>query len=480
MGIYRFVLAALVVLFHFGGLGWIVGRMAVFAFYSVSGFLIFQVLDRVYLNEPRGSWRFLFNRFVRLAPLYLAYTVLTLLMVRLLGPASYVNPGGGSAILAGMDRRTLDLLFNGTTLAPRLAIDGFMPVLVFEPLLIPQGWSIGVEASFYLLAPLVVLSTRRRTWGMAIWIAAGVAAFVWGVRVAGADLERFQILVYKNAFASVVAFFVGGLFYYLRRQWGQPLPFLLVLILVAAWVGTVAVPALDLSEGVRSARSFTEYLWLTVLVAGLVALTKVERLRALDVAGGNLCYGVYLNHFLVAGLLLSTGAGRYLGSPGTLAFGVAVLAGSVAMAGLTYLLVERPFDRVRARVRGDVVPQTAPSRRQKTWRPQAAIVAGAAILALFAHPAGLAVGYVNRSPAADLAPSPVFNVRWRGGVTASDRVRFETELGLIQPKQDLTDTRLRTWSYRLIAPREDRVRAILRHEAVEDTAGIDREHLVIQ
>ena len=45
MGVFRFLLAALVVLFHFGGLSWIVGRVAVYAFYCVSGFPIFQVLD---------------------------------------------------------------------------------------------------------------------------------------------------------------------------------------------------------------------------------------------------------------------------------------------------------------------------------------------------------------------------------------------------------------------------------------------------
>ena len=33
MGVFRFLLAALVVLFHFGGLSWIVGRVAVYAFY---------------------------------------------------------------------------------------------------------------------------------------------------------------------------------------------------------------------------------------------------------------------------------------------------------------------------------------------------------------------------------------------------------------------------------------------------------------
>ena len=105
MGIFRFLLAALVVLFHFGGLGWIVGRIAVFAFYGISGFLIFQVLDRVYLSEPRGIPRFFCNRFVRLVPLYLVYTVLTLAMVRGLGPQSIVDPAG-RRILQGMIEAT--------------------------------------------------------------------------------------------------------------------------------------------------------------------------------------------------------------------------------------------------------------------------------------------------------------------------------------------------------------------------------------
>ena len=259
MGIFRFLLAALVVLFHFGGLGWIVGRIAVFAFYGISGFLIFQVLDRVYLSEPRGIPRFFCNRFVRLVPLYLVYTVLTLAMVRGLGPQSIVDPAG-RRILQGMDRSNIELLYESATFGPDVEVVGSMPVLQFTPSLIPQGWSIGVEGTFYLLAPLVVLTTRRRAWALAGWIGIGLLAFLWGVRTAGIDLELFQTVVYKNAVASAVVFFMGGAFYYLRRRWGQPLPFVAIAIPMLAWVAVVTIPALGLGAGPeRSAGVFSQY-----------------------------------------------------------------------------------------------------------------------------------------------------------------------------------------------------------------------------
>jgi peptidoglycan/LPS O-acetylase OafA/YrhL len=478
MGVYRFILAALVVLFHFGGLDWIVGRIAVFAFYCISGFLIFQVLDRVYLGEPRGVWRFLCNRFVRLFPLYVAYTLMTLAMLRWLGPTAMLDPDG-RPILPGIDRGTGELLRQALTFDPHLSLEASMPVLEFIPTLIPQGWSIGVEITFYLIAPLVVLTTRHRTWRLVPWVAAGLVAFLWGVRTAGLDLERFQVLVYKNAVASAVVFFAGGAFYYARRRWGQPASFWAVALVILAWIAVVTVPALELGErGVRSASMFAEYLWVTVLLVGLVTLTQVRRLRALDVSAGNLCYGVYLNHFLVAGLLLHLGVGAYV-SPGTLAFGCAVLLGSVAMASLTYWTIERPLDRVRSRVRGEALPQTAPSIRRGRWA--GVTVVGVAVgLAVLATPVGLAVDYVSRATTGTVPPlSPAFNIRWGPEVTDEDRARAEADLGLVEPEQVLRDPRLRTWSYRLRLPTPDRVRAIIRHPAVEDTSGIDTNRLEI-
>lgn len=477
MGIFRFLLAALVVLFHFGGLGWIVGRIAVFAFYGISGFLIFQVLDRVYLSEPRGIPRFFCNRFVRLVPLYLVYTVLTLAMVRGLGQQSIVDPEG-RRILQGVDRGNIELLYESATFAPVFEMVGSMPVLQFTPNLIPQGWSIGVEATFYLLAPLVVLTTRRRPRWLGVWIGLGLLAFLWGIRTAGVDLELFQTVVYKNAIASAVVFFMGGAFYYLRRRWGQPLPFAAIGIPMLAWVAVVTIPSLSLGVGPeRSAGAFSQYLWLTLLLAGLVTLAQVRRLRAFDANVGNLCYGVYLNHFLVGGLLLRAGATNYLGLPGTLAFGFTVLLGSTALAYATYRIVEHPFDRVRARVRGEYSPPPAPA--QYGARPQVAALAVAACLILLASPVGQAVGYVSRSNVAELPPSPAFNIRWRPGTSDGDRQDFEAELGLTALGPVERDPSRRTWSYSLRSPTPDRVRALLGHRAVEDTSGIDSNRLEI-
>ncbi len=478
MGIFRFLLAALVVLFHFGGLGWIVGRIAVFAFYCISGFLIFQVLDRVYLNESHGLPRFFLNRFVRLIPLYLLYTLLTLAMVQWLGPAAIVDPAG-RRILQGVDRETSVLLFESATFDPIAHIVSSMPVLEFTPDLIPQGWSIGIEIAFYLIAPLVVFTTRRRTWLIGAWIAAGLALFLWGVRTAGTDLDLFQTVVYKNAVASAFVFFVGGALYYVRRHWGQPLSLAAAVIPLLAWLVIVTVPELHLGGGPsRSARVFTEYLWLTLLLAGLLALTRVRKLRALDIGAGDLCYGIYLNHFFVAGLLLRAGMTSYLGLPGSLPFGLAVLLGSTVLAFVTYHVVERPFDRVRARVRGDYSPPPDLAV-QRVRRAQVGALAATAALVLLVSPVGQAVGYVSRSAIGELPASSPFNIRWRTGISDSDRQGFEAELGLTALGQVEDDASRRTWSYRLRAPTPERVRALLEHRAVEDTAGVDVERFEI-
>jgi peptidoglycan/LPS O-acetylase OafA/YrhL len=469
MGIYRFLLAALVVLFHFGGLSWIVGRVAVYAFYCISGFLIFQVLDRVYLRERAGIGRFLANRFVRLAPLYVAYAVLTAALLFAASEAFARALTVAGVPVADAGGRTL--LWQTVTLAPIASVGEGLPILRFDPPLIPQGWSIGVEAVFYLGAPLVALTTYRRTRWIAAWLAVALLVAVYAFRVAGVDFDRFQTAVYKNAVASAVVFLLGGACYYVRRQFGRFVAAPVAWSAVAVWVVLITVPLFGDSFPLPSASVFAQYLWLTMIVTCLVLLAAPLPFRTLDGRAGNLCYGVYLNHFLVAALLLPLDVQRYVGETGSLGFGLVVVAGSTAMAAVTYLLLERPLDRVRARVRGVDVTD-AP--RIEVRQPQRWAVALATVLALMAGPVGWTVERLNG--AADGVTLPLsgsFHIRWKPDVSSAARRRIETEFGLKEMGQVTRDPRHRTWEYRLPTPTKARVRALVTHPAVEDTARVD-------
>jgi hypothetical protein len=300
------------------------------------------------------------------------------------------------------------------------------------------------------------------------------------VRVAGLDFEHFQTAVYKNAVASWFVFFTGGALYYARRRWGQPLRIEIVVVLLLAWVLLLLAPSIGWTPApLRSPGAFTRYLWLTLLLAGVVCLAQAGRWRALDRAAGNLCYAIYLNHFLVAAFLVWNGTERYLGEPGTLLFGSAVLIGSAGLAAVTYVTVERPLEALRARVRGEVVRDTQPVSLRLPLQG-AAVLAGVVVAIVATPPVGLVVERIGASaPVGALRLSPPFDIRWKPEVTDTVRGDVERDLGLTDGQQVARDPRRRTWSYRLPQPTPARVQIVVTHPAVEDTARIDVERFQI-
>jgi hypothetical protein len=94
-------------------------------------------------------------------------------------------------------------------------------------------------------------------------------------------------------------------------------------------------------------------------------------------------------------------------------------------------------------------------------------------------------GSVPPTPAevqADNAVPPLslpFDIRWAGEVDDASRVKLEADLGLMEGQPVARDERGRTWTYRLRQPTQDRVRTVLRHPLVEDTARIDAARLEI-
>ena len=132
-------------------------HIGVVIFFVLSGFLITtRYADRI---EPRWAWfgRYLQNRFARIYPIYFLLTAFT--FVVMVGwpthgwwewNATYTAKEKLSAVLLNVT--LLRAYFNQ-----------------FSVLGLPTAWSLTVEETFYLVAPLLLLGLRRNPWRMVVY-----------------------------------------------------------------------------------------------------------------------------------------------------------------------------------------------------------------------------------------------------------------------------------------------------------------------
>lgn len=364
MGLYRFWLAITVVMFHMGGISWVSGRVAVFSFYCVSGYLIFRVLDTVYLKDWRHVGYFYINRFLRLVPLYAVVSILTYLFLKARGGVGFVidpnDPAYNfvSASLLGVTPE--ELISAEMMLGAKAVVQPFL-ALSFSPNLIPQGWSIGVELCFYLLSPAAVWLCRRNLVYLMPLVAISAAMFFMGT--AGApDFAFMDNFVYKIFLASAFMFLLGRLMYFATRRVTWRLDFKWLLLFLAGWgyyvwLGSASqlLEAREPSTAILAAN-----LLLAVPATMLVVFSRIPTgWERYDSLAGNLSYGIYLNQFLAGYVLLlaneyvmqNYGLFQFFGRLNRSGFGWASVVVSVLLAAILFHLVEHPIDRMRQRLK---------------------------------------------------------------------------------------------------------------------------------
>jgi peptidoglycan/LPS O-acetylase OafA/YrhL len=193
MGTLRFILAMSVVYGHAGdflGFPFIPGDTAVQSFYAVSGFYMALVLNEKYRPESSTYFLFMSNRFARLFPAHATVLSLTLLLAFVasffssaalpfisqwsslehLDWSSAVFLFGSQIVMWGQDLFLFLTLTKGGVLAfwPDFHT---APQPLYTLLVIRQGWTLGLEFSFYLIAPFIV---RRSVRAIAIVLAASL------------------------------------------------------------------------------------------------------------------------------------------------------------------------------------------------------------------------------------------------------------------------------------------------------------------
>ncbi|OYV02441.1 MAG: acyltransferase [Burkholderiales bacterium PBB5] len=362
MGLLRLIFALAVVFQHSpwnGGMVLVGGRNAVQLFYMISGFLISYVLTNSRSYQSVGD--FYLGRLFRLLPIYYVVAAVSLLSAPFLNPALfdiYKNSPIAAQVLLVISNVTVFgqdwVMFSGVRDGALVPTADFRAseVLLYKGLLVPQAWTLGVELSFYLVAPFIFRAKR------AVWILLLLSVFIRLVLIAEGT-GRNDPWTYRF-FPSELAFFLLGSIasiYLLplwkaalerlsAKAWGRSLPSLATATMLLLSVSYFVVP---LSGGIKSLALFAIFFL-------LMPLTFIYQNESTwDKRLAELSYPVYVSHMLIVFATETYLPDRRTSMP--LAISLINVVGAIGLAAILNHVVGEPVERYRARFRRRQVPQ---------------------------------------------------------------------------------------------------------------------------
>jgi peptidoglycan/LPS O-acetylase OafA/YrhL len=211
IAIARYLLAVVVVQTHLWptGTDW-TGQISVFAFYTLSGYLMTRVLNERYGFTVAGRAAFLVNRVLRLWPAYLIILAAVLLVLQYL-PLTRFN------FLIRAPTNTVDVVTNIAVLG-QTTFDYLQWINQAKPLV--TSWSLSIEIFSYLLLALYFAKSPARLWCFAIIgvIAMTVSTF-WCE--SSQHVRDYGPYCFQNRYgvlqAGFVPFAFGGLYYFYQK-----------------------------------------------------------------------------------------------------------------------------------------------------------------------------------------------------------------------------------------------------------------------
>ena len=240
-----------------------------------------------------------------------------------------------------------------------LFVNGFHPETLTS--VVPGGWSIAVEMTFYLVLPLLLRFTRTLRSlliAAALSLVAGrlagsLAYAVYGPHYPPSQLYLVDALAVLNFFSQLPVFMFGLLAFWLVQHRGDAMRGVRIAsaIFIAWLIGMRVFADLPLSR----------VLTMPVAMGALFAIGAVllERrptallVNRLTTSVGKVSYSMYLIHFAIIDALAALNAGQLFarfGNAGAVAHYTVVVAVTFAVARISEAVIERPAIRAGRRM----------------------------------------------------------------------------------------------------------------------------------
>lgn len=302
MGSIRTMLAIAVVFGHTYGFVFVGGQLAVQFFYAISGFLISYILLETTTYKCVTS--FYINRFLRLFPIYWFFALATLLSIAVahffLGETHQVISTFQALSLNGKIALTLSnlvlfgqdwIMFTGVRGGELLLVKDFQEteVQVWQGLLVPQAWTLGVELSFYAIAPFVL--SRKKL--VVTLLVCSICLRVYFLMI---GLGTKDPWTYRFFPTELALFLLGACSHQVLKPFYEKKD---VLTEQLATVLTTAVFFYCCIFFLLPYKVINTIVLLTIFIAVLPFLFKFQSNKRWDREIGDLSYPIYISHMFV-------------------------------------------------------------------------------------------------------------------------------------------------------------------------------------
>ncbi len=355
MGSLRTLFAIAVVFAHSYGYVFVGGQNAVQLFYMISGFLISYVI--VEKKTYSSIKNFYINRYLRLYPIYASVAILTLLALSvsafLLDKnleffSTYHNAPFAADILLLLSNSTLFLqdwvMFSGIENNQLVFSTNVFKgnIALYKGLLVPQAWTLGVELSFYLIAPFIL--PRRKILFALLFLSIMLRIYLiyigigrqdpWTYRFFPTELTLFLLGALSH---QVILPFYRKLFSkHNIEKYSTTSTYLLILITLSFWL----IPIDELTKSIALFFIFLLLMPLTFLF---------QSKRNWDKWIGNLSYPIYICHILV--IYVTNFLTEKLGIKNITTISLIIVAASVCLSILLNTYIGNPTEALRNKLR---------------------------------------------------------------------------------------------------------------------------------